>query len=45
LAVKELGVRAIALAKKLLLSQSTGSISVKRGEKIVTEKGFDLWEK
>jgi hypothetical protein len=41
-AVRELGISATALARKLQLSQPAISISVKRGEKIAREKDFDL---
>jgi len=41
-AVRELGVSATALAKKLGLSQPAVSISVKRGKKIAKEKGVEL---
>jgi len=41
----ELGVSAIALAKKLRFPQPAESISVKRGEKIVKEKRFEVLEK
>jgi len=40
--VRELGVSATALAKKLGLSQPAVSISVKRGKKIAKEKGVEL---
>jgi len=41
-AVRELGISATALARKLKLSQPAISISVKRGEKIARDKDFDL---
>ena len=41
-AVRELGISATALARKLKLSQPAVSISVKRGEKIARDKDFDL---
>ncbi len=41
-AVRELGVSATALAKRLKISQPAVSISVRRGEKIAIEKGFQL---
>jgi hypothetical protein len=41
-AVRELGISATALARKLNLSQPAISISVRRGEKIAREKDFDL---
>ncbi len=41
-AVRELGISATALARKLQLSQPAISISVKRGEKIARDKHFDL---
>ena len=44
-AVRELGASATALAKRLRLSQPPVSISVKRGEKIAKEKGFEVLEK
>jgi len=44
-AVRELNVSATALAKKLGLSQPAVSISVKRGEKLAREKGFELLRK
>jgi predicted transcriptional regulator len=40
--VRELGISATALARKLRLSQPAVSISVKRGEKIARDKDFDL---
>ena len=40
-AVRELGISATVLARKLKLSQPAISISVKRGEKIAKDKGFD----
>jgi len=43
--VRELNVSATALAKKLGLSQPAVSISVKRGEKLAREKGFELLRK
>jgi putative transposase len=44
-AVRELGISASDLARKLRLSQPAVSISVKRGEKIARDKGFDPLEK
>jgi DNA-binding MarR family transcriptional regulator len=41
-AVRELGISATALARKLKLSQPAVSISVKRGEKIASRKKFEL---
>ena len=41
-AVRELGISATALAKKLQLSQPAISISVKRGERIARDRKFDL---
>jgi hypothetical protein len=41
-AVRELGITATALARKLKLSQPAVSISVKRGEKIARDNYFDL---
>ena len=41
-AVREFGISATALARKLQLSQPAISISVKRGEKIARDKDFDL---
>lgn len=41
-AVRQLGVSATALAKKLGISQPAVSLSVKRGETIVGEKGLSL---
>jgi hypothetical protein len=41
-AVREFGISATALARKLKLSQPAVSISVKRGEKIAGDKDFDL---
>ena len=41
-AVRELGISATALARKLNLSQPAISISVRRGEKIAREKNLDL---
>jgi len=43
-AVRELGVSATALAEKLGLSHPAVSISVKRGEKVAKEKGYELLE-
>ncbi len=43
-AVRQLGTSATALAKKLKLSQPAVSISVKRGEQIAKEHGFELLE-
>ena len=40
-----LGVSATALPEKLRLSQPAVTISVKRGEKIAKEKGFEVLEK
>jgi len=40
-----LGVNTTALAKKLGFSQPAVSISVKKGEKIVKEKVFEVLEK
>ena len=40
--MRELGISATALARKLKLSQPAVSISVKRGEKIAGDKDFDL---
>lgn len=41
-AVRELGVSATALARRLKISQPAVSISVRRGEKLAIEKGFQL---
>jgi hypothetical protein len=41
-AVRELGVTATALAKRLRQSQPAVSISVKRGEKIARKEGYTL---
>jgi hypothetical protein len=41
-AVRELGLTATALAKKLQLSQPAVSMAVKRGEKIARENGYAL---
>jgi len=41
-AVRELGISATALARKLQLSQPAISISVKRGERIARDRKFDL---
>lgn len=43
-AVRELGVSATALAKRLKITQPAVSISVRRGEKLAIEKGFQLSE-
>ena len=43
-AVRELGETAMALARKLNLSQPAVSISVKRGEKIARDRGLTLLE-
>ena len=43
--VRELGLSATALAKRLNISQPAVSIAVSRGEKIAKAKGFDLLEK
>jgi hypothetical protein len=43
-AVRELGVSATALARRLKISQPAVSISVRRGEKLAIEKGFQLLE-
>ena len=43
-AVRELGVSATALARTLKISQPAVSISVRRGEKLAIEKGFQLLE-
>ncbi len=40
--LRELGISATALARKLELSQPAVSISVKRGEKIARRKKFEL---
>jgi putative transposase len=40
--VRDLGISTLELAKKLGVSQPTASQSVKRGEKIIKEKGFKL---
>jgi len=41
-AARELGITTVALSKRLGVSQPTASQSVKRGEKIVREKGLEL---
>jgi DNA-binding MarR family transcriptional regulator len=41
-AARELGISTRELSKHLGISQPTASQSVRRGEKIVTEKGFKL---
>ena len=41
-AARELGISTLELSRKLGISQPTASQSVKRGEKIVNEKGFKL---
>ena len=41
-AVRELGITATELAKQMGLTQPAVSISVKRGEQLVKEKGMDL---
>jgi len=41
-AARELGISTLALARKLRISQPTASQSVKRGEKIVIEKGLNI---
>ena len=41
-AARELGISTLELSKKLGISQPTASQSVKRGEKIVKEKGLKL---
>jgi putative transposase len=41
-AARELGISTLELAKRIGVSQPTASQSVKRGEKIVKEKGFKL---
>jgi hypothetical protein len=43
-AVRKLGFSATAVARKLKISQPAVSISVRRGEKIAFEKGFQLLE-
>ena len=43
-AVRELGMTATALARRLNLSQPTVSITVKCGERIAAQKGFSLNE-
>jgi hypothetical protein len=44
-AVRELGVSATVLAKKLSVTQPAISIAVKRGEKIAKDKGYGLLER
>ena len=44
-ALRELGVSATALAKRLRLSQAGVNISVKRGEKIGKEDKFEMFER
>jgi hypothetical protein len=41
-AARDLGISTLELAKRLGVSQPTASQSVKRGEKIIKEKGFKL---
>lgn len=41
-AVREFGITTVALSKKLGVSQPTVSQSVKRGEKIVEDRGVEL---
>jgi len=41
-AVRELGVRETELARRLKLTQPAVSISVRRGEHIVQEKGLEI---
>jgi putative transposase len=41
-AARELGISTLELSKKIGISQPTASQSVKRGEKIVKEKGLEL---
>ena len=43
-AVRELGISATALARRLKISQPAVSISVRRGEKLAIEKGVQLLE-
>jgi len=42
LAVRELGISATSLARKLGLTQPAVSISVKRGQAVADENGFQL---
>jgi predicted DNA binding protein len=42
MAARELGISTLALSKRLGISQSTASQSVKRSEKIVKEKNLKL---
>jgi len=43
-AARELGLSTLELSKRLGISQPTASQSVKRGEKIVKEKGLKMME-